>query len=332
MQNKIIWLIGVILGLSLPLSAQIEDPVSWSFKTKQLNDTEFELIWEMGVEPGWHVYSQFTGAGGPVPTSFTFEETLGATIEGKVKEEGNIHKGFDELFQTDVAYFEGDATFRQKVKLTADKATFSGYVTFMVCDDEKCLPPKDVDFSFSIEKTQTDKGSLDKMDFPKGKADVPEAKEPQQEKREKKPEKSPKQEVVAPDFPGLSTNPIVQTEGTPDVATPSEEAAHIKWTPGFLKLENGNYQVIFDAEVEEGWKIYAPDMEDGGPIPTDFVYSVEGLEIITPVKADRTPKVVQDNEIFHMEVRTYEGNVRFFQEIKVEGTPVLDLYIDCMVC
>ncbi|MEL6624603.1 MAG: protein-disulfide reductase DsbD domain-containing protein [Bacteroidota bacterium] len=331
MQDRTIWLIGLMLGLILPLNAQIEDPVSWSFKTKQLNDQEFELIWEMSVERGWHVYSQFTGAGGPVPTSFTFEETLGATLEGAVKEEGKIHKGFDELFQTDVAYFEGDAIFKQKVKLTADEATFAGYLTFMVCDDEKCLPPKDIDFTFSLAKPATDKGQMDQVDLPKENPKVPQPKKPQDVQKDDVKAEPEKKGIETPAFPGVSTNPLAQTDNSPDIPAASEER-HVKWTPGFVKLENGNYQVIFDAEIEEGWKIYAPDMEEGGPIPTDFVYEAKGLEIVSPVQADRSPKVMQDDEIFQMEVRTYEGKVKFFQEIKVEGTPVLDLYIDYMAC
>ena len=46
--------------------------------------------------------------------------------------------------------FKNEALFTQDVK--ADEGSMvSGFVTFMTCDGEKCLPPKDIDFSFELK-------------------------------------------------------------------------------------------------------------------------------------------------------------------------------------
>ena len=50
----------------------------------------------------------------------------------------------------EVTKFTKRATFKQIIELDSDNVDVSGYLTFMVCDDTKCLPPTDVDFVFKF--------------------------------------------------------------------------------------------------------------------------------------------------------------------------------------
>jgi len=43
-----------------------------------------------------------------------------------------------------------EATFTQKVKVDPSVKTIKGYLTFMTCNDESCLPPKDIDFEIGL--------------------------------------------------------------------------------------------------------------------------------------------------------------------------------------
>ncbi|MBC7566204.1 MAG: disulfide bond formation protein DsbD, partial [Pedobacter sp.] len=54
-------------------NAKIEKPVKWSYGSAIISDKEFDLIITARIEKGWHVYSQFIGDGGPIPTSFKFQ-------------------------------------------------------------------------------------------------------------------------------------------------------------------------------------------------------------------------------------------------------------------
>ena len=54
------------------LKAQILEPVKWKSKTEKVSETEFKLIFEGTIENEWHVYSQFTPDGGPLPMVLTF--------------------------------------------------------------------------------------------------------------------------------------------------------------------------------------------------------------------------------------------------------------------
>ncbi|MFY7971682.1 MAG: protein-disulfide reductase DsbD family protein [Flavobacteriales bacterium] len=134
-------------------SKGILKPVKWSARLEKINDTEFDVIYTATMDAGWHIYAQvLSNNEGPVPTSFTFGpmkgvETVGKTIEGKP-----IRK-YDPNFMMDLDYFEGKAEFRQRLKLTeAVNTPYPAVVNFMVCDEESCLPPKDVHFSIDFAK------------------------------------------------------------------------------------------------------------------------------------------------------------------------------------
>ena len=47
-------------------------------------------------------------------------------------------------------WFEEQAVFTQRVKLTATEATVKGLVNFMTCNDQMCDPPSDQEFEFVL--------------------------------------------------------------------------------------------------------------------------------------------------------------------------------------
>ena len=141
----------LLLCCVLGMSAEIQKPVTWSFSNKQVSDTEFDLILTASIDNSWHLYSQFIGEGGPVPTSFKFNPSPDYTLVGKVNESPKPKKIYEKVFEMEVAFFEKKATFTQKVKLKVPASKIKGTLTFMVCDDSQCLPPEDLDFSFDLK-------------------------------------------------------------------------------------------------------------------------------------------------------------------------------------
>ena len=130
----------------------ILEPVKWSFESSSLGNDEFELKMTATIDDGWSIYSQHTSDDGPVPTSFEFE-SKNFTAIGDVQETGKKKEGLDPLFDVNVIKFvKGPVIFTQKVKVTDYSKPVSGYLTFMTCDDQRCLPPTDVDFSFALSK------------------------------------------------------------------------------------------------------------------------------------------------------------------------------------
>lgn len=148
------FLLTAFLALSFSTSiAQIFDPVDWSFKAERVSETEAKLIFTASIEEGWHLYSQYIDEGGPIPTSFTFQELGGAKLKGKVSE-GEGHTEMDPNFEMVVKYFEDEADFVQMVEVDAKATTLKGELEFMVCNDERCLPPEYLAFEFSIPKVK----------------------------------------------------------------------------------------------------------------------------------------------------------------------------------
>ena len=137
-------------------SAQILEPVTWEFETVKVTDTEYELVFTANIDPKWSVYSQDIDGFGPIPTSFEFSENLNIEfIGGVIEDYTNRITEQDPIFDMVVSKFYTKAKFIQKVKIKDKVSPVSGYLTFMTCDDTRCLPPTDIDFVFELGSSIT---------------------------------------------------------------------------------------------------------------------------------------------------------------------------------
>lgn len=130
-------------------NAQLLKPVAWSYGAKKTSATEAVLFIRATIEAGWHLYSQNIPEGGPVKTTFSFTPSKTFALSGKTQEPKPITK-HESAFGMEVSYFEKTVIFQQKVKLKKGKATVTGSVEYMTCNDEKCLPPATQSFSIPI--------------------------------------------------------------------------------------------------------------------------------------------------------------------------------------
>ena len=130
-------------------SAQIKKPVKWTAKTEKISDTECNLIMSATIENGWHMYSQFTPDGGPLPLVLTFKDIKGNyELLGKAKE-SSYKKEFNKDFGVDEYYFESKATLTQKIKITNPKNNrIVVNIDFQACQNQ-CIEDK-VDLVFDI--------------------------------------------------------------------------------------------------------------------------------------------------------------------------------------
>lgn len=163
--KKLLLVFSVFLTLSCNwAAAQILAPVSWSFDKVQLDNGEYQLNFTAQMEEGWVIYSQFIEEGGPVATSFNYESLEGIElIDAQPREIGDYKKeGFDPFFEMDLVKYGKEVVFQQTVRLESATTPIVGHLRFMTCNDESCLPPKDVEFSFNAapsSKTGTDKSA-----------------------------------------------------------------------------------------------------------------------------------------------------------------------------
>lgn len=158
--------------------AQIQEPVKWAFSSEKVSDTEYNIILKATIDAGWHVYSQNIpdDGMGPIPTSFSFEESkdfelVGITIEPTPEEE------YDPNFEMTLKYFSGEAVFIQPIKILNGKSVaVKGSLEFMACDDTQCLAPATEDFEVLVigeaEDEETVTAAADKTDSPKKKSSL----------------------------------------------------------------------------------------------------------------------------------------------------------------
>ncbi len=162
---------SVIVLLLAVTSAVAEDsPVSWKFGLTDKGGGEIELTATATIEKGWHIYDPGIGEDGPYPTTLEMDEIAGAEKAGAFSAAGSKRiEAYDDIFQMDIVYYEGTATFVQRFRVT-DKEAFSlkGDIRASACKDGACTPPTPVSFAFSakdlpagIESTRaTVKGSV----------------------------------------------------------------------------------------------------------------------------------------------------------------------------
>ncbi len=132
--------------------AQMANPVSWSYEAKKKSADTYEIIATARVTHPWHIYSQNTGEGGPIPTRFSFKKNPLIILSGKLKEMGKLEKVFDKNFNTNVLFYSNTVQFVQTVKVRGNaKTNLSGTVEYMVCDDTQCLPPTKKSFELKLQ-------------------------------------------------------------------------------------------------------------------------------------------------------------------------------------
>lgn len=152
--NKKFLLSGLLMAiLCLPVFAQMQDPVQFKTEWKTISNNEAEITFIGTIESGWHVYSTDLEDGGPTSATFNIDQIKGAEVIGKLTPKGNEIDMMDPVFGMMVRFFEKTATFVQKIKLTGGDYLIKGYLQYGACNDENCLPPTNVDFTFKGKAT-----------------------------------------------------------------------------------------------------------------------------------------------------------------------------------
>lgn len=149
--NMRAWLIVLLFIVPIQVHTQVLEPVKWSFKSERNSSGVYELVMTATIDDTWHLYAMNLAEGGPVATSFTFEQSPDYLLIEKPYTVTPPEVKYDNSFAMDIGMHSHIAEFRQNVDIRAFPVTIKGYVTFMSCDDKQCLPPRDVDFEIVIK-------------------------------------------------------------------------------------------------------------------------------------------------------------------------------------
>ena len=146
----------ILLGLMIVLVAlqgqsQKLAPVKWAYQAVKTGEKQYNIIITANVDAPWHIYSQFVKKG-PVPTTVQFAKNPLVVLNGSTKEVGKIEKKFDKNFDAVIGSFGGKVQFIQAVTLKVNtKTKLTGTIEYMVCNEERCLPPTKQSFEVDIQ-------------------------------------------------------------------------------------------------------------------------------------------------------------------------------------
>ena len=165
MKKILAFLLCFTVGFSA--MSQIHNPIEWKTSVEKISETTYNLVSTATIQGSWHLYAQEVPSGGPIPTTFTYDDDGGKIkIVGNTTEpEGEIK--FTTLFGDEgmnIKSFAHKAVFKQEVELIdASLTQINAFVEFIACTDEMCLPPKEVDLVFDLTKATAVKASVDKI-------------------------------------------------------------------------------------------------------------------------------------------------------------------------
>ncbi len=154
----------VILGLTLMISAvvfgQKIPPANWSHKVdkKEVKTGDIiEVTFTTPVPKGYHIYSNDYGDCPPVKAKFVWDKHVSYEVIGEAKAIGSHHYE-DDIFECEVADFEGKAEFRQKIKVQSANPKISGILEYQMCtDDGMCVL---FEYEYDVKGLQVSGASL----------------------------------------------------------------------------------------------------------------------------------------------------------------------------
>ncbi|GJM35383.1 MAG: thiol:disulfide interchange protein [Saprospiraceae bacterium] len=273
---------------------------------KQISDTEYDLIFTAEIEDGWWVYSQFIEEDGPVPTTFYYDEGDHFELIGQAKESGNIKKAYDKVFEMELIKFAKKGIITQRVTVSDASKPIAGYFEFMTCNDERCLPPTEVDFNFEF----------------KASASTPEPKltDAKEKTANEKANAQPEEQVAQKESQQADEAALVIEEADESIVLNEQDNGNLTpviWSGEVIPGENDEFTVSFKATLQEGWNIYSQETAEDGPLPTYFEFEpADHYELIGKLQ-EKGKKKSGFDPIFEVNVVKYiDEPVYFTQKIK----------------
>ena len=137
-----------LLCVAVMAFAQMHEPIQCETSWKMVGDNVAELRIAAKIDAGWHLYSTEL-EDGPTAAVLVAETLDGARLDGKLSFEGKEISKYDDMFGMDVRYFENNVTFVQRFIIEKENSKVQGYFQYGACNDENCLPPTNVEFSYT---------------------------------------------------------------------------------------------------------------------------------------------------------------------------------------
>ncbi|MDO4790264.1 MAG: cytochrome c biogenesis protein CcdA [Porphyromonas sp.] len=149
MKKVFLFLSLALFLVNTALGQMVTDAVKWDISMSEVSNGKAKISFAAKMKGGWHVYDMNLPEGGPSSTEFLFDTLAGISLSGEVVPDRKPLDVFDKNFEMNLRWYADEVVFTQELNVEdAENYKVSGEVFFMACNDESCLPPERVEFSF----------------------------------------------------------------------------------------------------------------------------------------------------------------------------------------
>lgn len=145
-------------GIAKAQLGQLGGPIGhaqWNLSTKKINECEYDLIFTVTLDKGWHTFSvaKIKGADSEVfPTQITFKPNNYYSLVGNLTETKPTPE-YDKTIKKTVLLHYNKVVFTQRIKLNSNsKVKISGKYEYQICN-ESCEGPPYEKFDFDLQGT-----------------------------------------------------------------------------------------------------------------------------------------------------------------------------------
>ena len=138
---KSILIMLIVLLTRCSVFAQISEPVRWACMTVKNTDDTYIIHVRATLTDGWHIYASKQPPGSIVTsTVIKFKSKSKFRLIGDLREEGNKKSQFIDALDINQYYYESKVDFIQAVKIFEPSTSMGMEVSYMLCNDDQCLP------------------------------------------------------------------------------------------------------------------------------------------------------------------------------------------------
>jgi hypothetical protein len=147
-------LLSVVFLSLLSTWAFGQEKIEWSFEYAEFPSS---IQISAKIENGWHLYAlDLDPSIGPVPTQIVLEKNKLVKELQPFEVRTIAKKSYEANFGAEVSYYEHD--FLASKRILVKKPTIvKGELTYMLCDDKRCLPPKTIPFEIKVKPSELKK-------------------------------------------------------------------------------------------------------------------------------------------------------------------------------
>ncbi|WP_299888230.1 protein-disulfide reductase DsbD domain-containing protein [uncultured Lacinutrix sp.] len=93
----------------------------------------------------------------------------------------------------------------------------------------------------------------------------------------------------------------------------------VKWSTSVEKISDTEYNLKFNAEIDDHWHLYSQNLPEGGAIPTEFVFDDKSLDTNFKLvgKTIESKSITSFDKVFQMDLTYFDYEATFTQKIEI---------------